>query len=47
MKMLLAFLARKVCVVEAINVADGMCDDKINRCVPFRLIANESLVRKD
>ncbi len=36
--MLLAFLAREVCVCEVINVAGELCSKKINLCVPFRLI---------
>ncbi len=43
MKMLLAFLARKVCVLEVIKVAGELCNKKINFCVPFGLISAQGL----
>ncbi len=38
MKVLLAFLARKVCFLEVIKVAGELRNKKINLSVPFRLI---------
>jgi len=43
MKMLLAFLAREVCVHEVINVAGELCYKNINVCVPFRFIGAQGL----
>ncbi len=41
--MLFAFLAREVCALEVVNVAGELCDDEINRFVPFRLIGAQGL----
>jgi hypothetical protein len=43
MKLQLAYLAHEVCGRLLINVAGHLCDDEINRWVPFRLLGAQGL----